>query len=119
MMDDGVRKSYGKEGMTGEEAQQRFQRGEEGKLHKLVISYLNLHGIYYECEPFGKRTQVKAGRPDFRICSGGMFIGIELKAVGGIVSREQFETLVKIRANGGIGIVAYTLQDVIEVLRKS
>ena len=118
LMSDADRKQFGKQGMTGAEAQTRFANGEENKLHKVVRSYLDIYRIYYECEPFGRRTSVKAGRPDFRLCHKGRFIGIELKTVAGVVSREQTETLDAIRAGGGIAAVCYSLQDVIDLLRR-
>jgi hypothetical protein len=117
LMSDEDRKQFGREGMTGDEAQARFANGEENKLHRIVRSYLDIYRIYYECEPFGRRTAVKAGRPDFRLCYRGRFIGIELKTVAGVVSREQTETLDAIRAGGGMAAVCYSLQDVIDLLR--
>lgn len=118
LMNDQDRKQFGKAGMTGAEAQTRYANGEENKLHKVVKSYLDIYRIYYECEPFGRRTAVKAGRPDFRLCYKGRFIGIELKTVAGVVSKEQVDTMDQIRAGGGIAAVCYSLQDVISVLRK-
>jgi len=118
LMSDEDRKQFGKEGMTGAEGQARFANGEENKLHKIVKSYLDIYRIYYECEPFGRRTAVKAGRPDFRLCYKGRFIGIELKTVAGVVSKEQVDTMDQIRAGGGIAAVCYSLNDVISVLRK-
>jgi hypothetical protein len=115
---DADRKQFGKAAMTGAQAQARFANGEENKLHKLVKSYLDIYRIYYECEPFGRRTAVKAGRPDFRLCYRGKFVGIELKTVAGVVSREQTETLDAIRAGGGMAAVCYSLQDVIDLLRR-
>ena len=118
LMSDADRQQFGKAGMTGAEGQARFANGEEGKLHKIVKSYLDIYRIYYECEPFGRRTAVKAGRPDFRLCYRGRFVGIELKTIAGIVSKEQVDTMDAIRAGGGIAAVCYSLQDVISVLRK-
>lgn len=118
LMSDADRKQFGKQGMTGAEGQARFANGEENKLHKVVKSYLDIYRIYYECEPFGRRTAVKAGRPDFRLCYKGRFIGIELKTIAGVVSREQVDTMDQIRAGGGIAAVCYSLQDVIDVLRR-
>ena len=118
LMSEADRKQFGRAAMTGAEAQVRFANGEEGKLHKVVRSYLDIYRIYYECEPFGRRTAVKAGRPDFRLCYKGRFVGIELKTVAGVVSKEQTETLDAIRAGGGIAAVCYSLQDVIDLLRR-
>lgn len=118
LMSDADRNQFGKAGMTGAEGQARFANGEENKLHKLVKSYLDIYRIYYECEPFGRRTAVKKGRPDFRLCHKGRFVGIELKTVAGVVSPEQIDTLDQIRANGGMAAVCYSLQDVIDVLRR-
>jgi len=118
LMSDADRKQFGKAAMTGAEAQRRFANGEENKLHKVVRSYLDIYGIYYECEPFGRRAAVKAGRPDFRLCYKGRFIGIELKTVAGVVSKEQVDTMDQIRAGGGIAAVCYSLRDVIDLLRR-
>ena len=120
MMKDSDRKSFGREGMTGDEAKKRFQKGEEKKLQALISNYLNLHGIWFTWQRTDKRATSRVGTPDF-LCvkPGGTFLAVEAKASGGTLSREQAVALSEIRNLGGIAIVAYTLQDVIDALNAS
>lgn len=47
----------------------------------------------------------------------GKFIGIEVKKPGGEVSREQQDFLDDLNNKGGLGFVAYSLDDVVDTLR--
>lgn len=110
------RASLGKSGITAAEAQAKFQAGEEKKLQGLIANYLGLHQIYFEVDRMDRRTSGKRGRPDFRLCYRGRFIGIECKAANGKLSPEQQKTLDEIKASGGLAIVAYSLADVQDAL---
>lgn len=53
------------------------------------------------------QQRVKRGDPDFLVCLGGFFVGLELKASAKAkIDKLQHYTLEKIRESGGIGIVA-------------
>lgn len=57
------------------------------------------------------------GISDIIACSPkGTFVAIEVKKRGGKASPEQLEFLERIRAYGGIGILAYSLDDVLAVI---
>jgi hypothetical protein len=54
------------------------------------------------------------GISDIIACSKtGRFIAIEVKKPGGKPSPEQLEFLERVNSNGGIGILAYSIDDVI------
>lgn len=52
------------------------------------------------------------------ILPDGRFIAIEVKRPGGVVSDKQKEFLEKITSRGGVGFVAYSLDDVINEFKK-
>jgi hypothetical protein len=56
------------------------------------------------------------GVSDLLVCYQGRFIAIEVKRPGGRVSPEQERFLERVRAAGGIGLVAYGVDDVIDGL---
>ena len=112
------RRKLGKAGMTPGECKEFWESGQEKALQKVIADWLNLNSIYFETDQFGKRTRGNPGRPDFRICYRGKWIGIECKAEKGKLSPEQEKTIAKIRKSGGVVIVAFGLPTVIEELRK-
>jgi len=59
-----------------------------------------------------------SGIPDIVGCHKGQFFGIELKFGKNSLLRLQEHVLHKIRAAGGLAGVAYTLDDVRQILRK-
>lgn len=60
------------------------------------------------------------GTPDFLLCINGRFVGMELKAPGGIISALQRYNLHEIQLRGGIAIIASPLNwsEVKDVLRQ-
>lgn len=112
------RRKLGRAGITADECREKYQRGEEKKLQGLIANYLGLRDdIYFETDRMDRKTSGAKGRPDFRICYRGKWIGIEAKVEGGKLSKEQSETLAKIRNAGGVAIVAFGLAAVQEALR--
>jgi hypothetical protein len=84
------RKRLGKAGLTPEQCQATFIRGQEIELQKLVANWLNLHLIYFEWDHTHKKTSGKRGRADFRICvPGGFWLSAECKAAGESLSLER------------------------------
>lgn len=59
-----------------------------------------------------------SGIPDIICCYKGRFIGIEVKRPEGKVSKLQEITLRKIVTSGGITIIAYSTDDVREIIDK-
>lgn len=93
-------------------------------LQKAIIQYLRLKrcevfkvnsGGVYDKKFGGYRKNAYAGVADVIACSPeGRFIAIEVKGKNGKASEEQKEFLYQIERRGGIAILAYTLNDVIE-----
>lgn len=104
--------------MTADEAQERFQAGQEKELQKLISNFLNLNEIYFETDRMDRKTSGAKGRPDFRICYRGRWLSVECKADKGRLSKEQTATLERIRKSGGIVIVAFGLEAVRRALRE-
>jgi len=57
-----------------------------------------------------------AGISDRLLCYKGIFIAIELKKVGGVLSDNQRNFLKKVTAAGGIGAVCYSVNEISAVL---
>jgi len=108
----------GKAGWTSDECHQKFVRGEEIKLQKDCLNWLNYHGIYWEYDRPDKRTSGKRGRADIRACIPpvGYWLSIECKAAGEPLSREQAQEAVRLRNSGGHFVLCYCLMDLIEAV---
>ena len=61
-------------------------------------------------------TKGFVGQPDLIVCKEGKFIAIELKSAHGKLTQPQGYRMQHIRDAGGIAVVCYTMQDVIEAL---
>lgn len=57
-----------------------------------------------------------AGIPDIVGCFAGVFFGIEVKVKGGRVEKIQTHVLAQIAGAGGISGVAWTMEDVKEIM---
>jgi Holliday junction resolvase len=81
-----------------------------------IRKYLRSKGAYVVKQHGSGMSE--AGVPDLLCCYKGRFIGIEVKRnhVQSRVSKIQEQHLLRIRAAGGIAIVARQVQDVREVL---
>lgn len=91
--------------------------GEEKKVENKIKRYLDSLGSYY-LKVHGSAYQ-PAGTPDILACVGGRFIGIEVKKpVGGRVSDLQKLKLKQIENAGGVGIIATSVSDVSERLKR-
>ena len=112
------RKRLGRVGMTSEEAQATFKRGEEIKLQRLCTNWLLLHDIYFEYDRPDKRTSGKKGRADFRICFKGRWISCECKAAGEKLSSEQAEQAARLMRSGGAFLLIFSLDELIKALRE-
>lgn len=71
-------------------------------LDRLGVWYMKVHGSMYQ----------RAGVPDIIACVDGVFVGIEVKRPGGIVSPLQQLNIDKINRSGGYAFVAYSVEDV-------
>jgi pantoate kinase len=86
----------------------------EGKVKAKVKKVLNELGCYYAM-PVGTGFG-NSGVPDFLICKGGLFYGIECKANGGKPTALQLKHLDDIRKAGGIAMIVDETN--VETLRK-
>ena len=75
----------------------------EGKIKARVKQVLKELGAYYAMPSTGGYGN--SGVPDFLVCIGGRFIGIECKANKGKTTALQESNLKAIRACGGIALV--------------
>ena len=75
----------------------------EGKVKKRVKEILKEVGAYYTMPVTGGYGN--SGVPDFIICKGGLFYGIECKANGGKPTALQLKNLEDIRKAGGVAMV--------------
>ena len=80
----------------------------EQELQASIIKYLQAKGAY----TVKVVTATKAGVPDIKACLNGQFYGIEVKIGNNKPSALQIANLKAIDKAGGIGILAYSLDDV-------
>ena len=84
----------------------------EQQIQTKILKYLKEIGAYSV-----KTIQTsKSGTPDILCCLNGKFIAIEVKRKGGIVSALQSYTIEQIQKAGGIAFVAYSVEEVKEML---
>ena len=88
----------------------------ETKLQKKIQKYLKEIGCY-EFKVHGSQY-MKAGIPDIICCYKGFFIGIETKVGKNKMSKLQEEHKKEIEKAGGVHILAYSLEDVKNILEK-
>lgn len=88
----------------------------ETKLQKKIQKYLQEIGCY-EFKVHGSQY-MKAGIPDIICCYKGLFIGIETKVGKNKMSKIQEKHKEEIEQSGGIHILAYSLEDVKQILKK-
>lgn len=88
----------------------------EGTLVAKIKKYLIKNGAY--CENIWGGGFQAAGIPDIIACYKGVFLGIEVKLDYNKPSEIQKAKLKLINNAGGIGIVAYSIDDVTEVLKE-
>lgn len=82
----------------------------ESKLQKRIQGYLKSIGAY--CFKIHGDIFTRAGIPDIVCCYQGRFIGIEAKEPGNKPSELQLAHGRQIVKSGGLFIVAYSLEDV-------
>jgi hypothetical protein len=75
----------------------------EAKVKKKVREFLKSVGAYYAM-PQGTGF-ASSGTPDFLVCKGGLFYGIECKANGNKATALQLKNLEDIRKAGGVAFV--------------
>ena len=86
----------------------------EQQLQSQIIKYIIARGGY----TVKVVTATKAGVPDIIACLNGKFYGIEVKIGNNKPSALQIANLKAIDKAGGIGILAYSLDDVIKYMSR-
>lgn len=84
------------------------------KLRKEICAYLASIGAWYvstNSQGYGRK-----GIPDILCCYRGRFVAIEVKAGRDKPSPWQLRELGGITTSGGLSVVAYSLQEVTDVL---
>ncbi|ROL55831.1 VRR-NUC domain-containing protein [Bacteroidetes/Chlorobi group bacterium Naka2016] len=84
----------------------------EQTLQSQIIRYLSSIGAYVVKVTMANRS----GVPDIICCVDGRFIAIEVKTNSALTSLQKLN-LVRIQRAGGIGVVAYRLGDVQDLVR--
>lgn len=111
------RKPLGKAGVTASEAQEKWQRTEEKKIHETVKQWLNLRGIPYVHCRMDKPSTIRNGWPDFTVTYQGRAMCLEIKAAGGVLSTTQKECIAHLERTGTPVKVAYSDGEALEWLR--
>jgi hypothetical protein len=105
----------------------RHRESAEAKTQKQICNWLVGIGAIYAVTDagilskmgLGMRCGVPTGWPDLTCClPGGRFLGIEVKAPKGKQSDDQLAMQAQIENKGGLYIVARSLDDVLNALRK-
>ena len=93
-----------------------YKPQEETKLQKAIQFYLRSVGAY--CFKVHGELYMRAGIPDIICCYKGKFIGIEVKDGNNTPSELQLAHGRQIKKSGGIFCVAYSVQDVKNLIEK-
>ena len=98
--------------MTASEAQESYSRGQERDLKRDVTRWLSLQGCWIFEQGMHRKTGGRCGTPDILACTPptGRFLAIELKVAGRRLEPAQATEIERIRAAGGVAIVAHSLR---------
>lgn len=91
----------------------------EAEIQRDVLSYLRRRGLLHARTNAGRKGGVRlapAGWPDVVGMYKGHFFGLEIKAKDGVVSAEQWATLLRIRDEGGYAGVVHSVEEVSRLL---
>lgn len=114
---DPMDRPKGKAGVTTEEAQAKYARGQEKRLQNDCANLLRQRGIWFRQMPYGRKTPWP-GFPDFLIVlPSGMVMMLECKAGSGAQSQDQCDFFDSLPAEE-IYHVIYNLQQLQALLPK-
>ena len=88
----------------------------EKEITKSIRHYLNMKGIFHYKQWQGLGSL--HGIADIIGILNSRYLAIEVKRKGGKLSDKQEQFLNRVRAEGGIGLVCYSLEDLIVQLRE-
>lgn len=107
------RMAHGKAGVTSAEAQQKFERNAERKLHEQIMGFLRIRGVRFIVRSrMDKRPTNGAGVPDLIFPFCGRFIALEVKIGSNKTTPEQAQAIEDIIEDGGIALVVRSLEAV-------
>jgi hypothetical protein len=103
------------------------RRKPEAKVQSEIIKWLVPRGVILAVTDAGLLAKmglgmscgIPTGWPDLTACTpSGRFMGVECKAAGGRQSDEQRATQKRIEDNGGLYVLAHSLEELVAELRK-
>ena len=102
----------------------------ESNILKSVLEWLQWQGVFcwrnnsgnsFIQDKYGNTRMIKfgvAGSPDILCClKGGLFCGIEIKCLKKQLTPDQLDFSLKVNKNGGLYILARSIEDVEEQLK--
>lgn len=120
-MEPGEKQRLGKAGIiTYPEALAKQEAREEKELQRLIGELLRLHGVIANRSRMNKKKTDLPGWPDFCMSLNGAAVAIEVKVPDRKLDPEQLKVREKMIAapNNWNYFVAYSVADVVEILRK-
>lgn len=106
----------------------RRRKKPEAKVQKQIVAWLVEHGVAVAITDAGLLNKVGLGMscgiptgwPDITGClpQCGRFIGVECKSAKGRQTEAQLHTQVRIERNGGLYILAHSVDELIEALQR-
>lgn len=104
----------------------KFTDKSEKAMQAEIQAYCDLRGWFCSRARMDKRSTLRTGTPDFVIClpftrgvtNVGLFVAIECKMKGNILSEDQFRERAKILAGHGEYLVAYSSKQAIDTLKQ-
>lgn len=107
-----------------------MEKETESAIQKGILDYLGMKRGVVAWRNNSGTAQVKMGTKDYWMklapkgtpdiigyLPDGKFLGIEVKKKGGVVSIEQQDFLDDLNERGGLGFVAYSIDDVVDTLK--
>lgn len=88
----------------------------EKTIERQIRNYLDKIGAWH-IKTHGNMFS-RAGTPDILACIDGIFVAIEVKRPGGVVSELQKANIELIKRAGGVAFIAYNVEDVERNLQK-
>lgn len=125
LMSPADRAKLGPAGTLASEAQERWQKREERKMHDELGAFLRLKQIPHIHARMDQKSTIRAGWPDFtcmlrdRFCipqHHARVVCVELKAVGGVLSQAQREVIAELERAGVPVLVATSSGEAIQFI---
>lgn len=111
----------GSAGMLSSEAQIRYQKTQEKRMHEEFEQWLGhrRHELYWDHSRMDRATRNRVGHPDFVLQRQGRVLNIEFKAEGGKLSEKQSEVHAWLTAIGSVVNVCFSSGDAIRITKET